>query len=269
MPRNVLLSLYDWAQTAGVSVSATSGGFEAALPAANMLQIQPQRVAQATGASLTFQVALGATRTIGLVHLQNFVVDPAGTIRVQAGSYDSGTVGAWPADSTGAYNALLYAALGRPRVFVFPAAVLASTVTVTITGATTPLQIGYCGACEMWEPPQDIALSWHTTVLDESDVQRVPFGSSFVTLRGKRRRIDFGSNPIDDNSSSSAESNFDLALQLALVNGKSAPVIAVPFPADAENLERRAVWGLFSTDTQFENFLYGLYRTTWQIDQLI
>jgi hypothetical protein len=265
--RHTIISYYDWAQDPGVAISVGAGSFASDRPASNMLTIQG--AAQATGTSITFTVDLGATRLLGLIHLQNLVTDPSGTIRIQAGSYDSGTVSSWPVGAAGLYSSLLYAALGRPRIFIPPAPVLASSVTVTIDAVVSPLQIGYFGACEIWEQPNGMPLSSHLTTFDESDVQRVPFGSSYRRLRGKRRRLSFGSNPIPDQANSAAPSDYSRALEAALINGKSIPVIGVPYPDDIENIERDAVWGLISTDAQFENMLFGLYQTTWQIDQLI
>jgi hypothetical protein len=265
---NVLLSKMDWAQDPGATI--IGGLWLSKLPATNLLKLQPQAVAQAVATSLNFTLDLGATRTIDLVHFQRLVVESGATIRVTAGSYDSGTVSAWPSDAFGTYDPYFFAWLGRQRIFLFPSSQNVSSISVSIAASAAPIQIGFMGACERWEQPKDMEIHFEPKMIDEADIQRLPGGSSYVTLRGKRRALEFGSGPIDDPPASiSSRSNFTQALQLALVNGKSAPVIAIPFPDDTANLERNAVWGLISTDMAFDGFMTAYYHTTWQIEQLI
>jgi len=271
MARKALISTTDWAQDAGASISVSAGAFESLLVASNMLDRRPQLVAQATGTTITFTVALGATRSIGLIHLQNFVADPAGTIRVQAGSYDSGTVNAWATGTSGVYAAALYRALGRPRLFIPPAPVAASSIIVTINAIAAPLRIGFLGACEVWEAPEDLLIGPVTTIIDEADVTQVPYGSTYVTERGKRRRIDFALPPLADPRGSNDDyiDDFAAVFDFVLVAGKSTPVIVARFPDDTDDLERNAVWGLITTDQQFTNRFFGHHDTTFQVTQLI
>ena len=272
MARKALISTTDWAQDSGASISVSVGAFESLLPASNMLDRRPQLVAQATGTSLAFTVALGATRTLGLIHFQNLLTDPTGTIRVQAGSYDSGTVNSWPTDTSGTYASALYSALGRPRIFIPPSPVSASSITVTISAVATPLRIGFFGACEVWEAPDDLLIGSSMTILDGADISQVPFGSTYVTEQGKRRRVDFGLPPLPDTRGSDDDyvDYYSEVFDLVLVNGKSTPVILAPFPDDIDTLERGAVWGLISTDQQFTNAFYGHHNiTAFQITQLI
>jgi hypothetical protein len=72
MARKAIISFYDWAQYPGVIISG--GPFEPEFPAENVLTLQPQKVARGTGSSVSVTVNLGATRTIGLIHLQNLAL---------------------------------------------------------------------------------------------------------------------------------------------------------------------------------------------------
>ncbi len=264
-PRNILISIYDWGQDPGSSISG--GGFEAQLPAENMLKIQPQMVAMASGGSASFSVNLGGTRSIGLIHLQRLITDPGATITVSAGGYSS-TVNAWATDALGVYSGLEFAAIGRQRIFIPPAPVLAGSVDVSISGGGG-LQIGYVGACEVWEPRNNLAFGWRTTYLDESDVQRTPFGSTYVTLRAKRRRLSFGLGALfDDTPYGGDGGEISLARQVMAIAGMSSPIIAVPLPDNVGNVERDAVWGLQSSAPEISNPLFALYNATFQIDQL-
>jgi len=266
-PRNILISIYDWGQDPASSIPG--GSFEPQLPAENMLKIQPQMVAQSTGSSDSFTLNLGGTRSIGLIHLQRLITDPGATITVTAGSY-AATVNAWATDAVGVYSGLEFAALGRPRIFIPPTPVLTSSVNVSISGSVTPLQIGYVGACEVWEPRNNLAPGWKTAYLDESDTPRVPFGSTYVTLRGKRRRLSFGLAALfSDSPYGGNDTEISIARQVMAINGMSSPIIVVPRPDSIGNVEREAVWGLQSNAPELSNPMFPLYDATFQIDQLI
>jgi hypothetical protein len=252
----------DWAQDPNVTISG--GAWEAQLPAVNMLTLQPQLVAQVVGASVSFTVNLGASRSVGLIHLQRLVTDSSGTIEIAAGSYDSGVVNSWATDLAGVYPPLLYAALGRTRIFIPPTPVVTSSVSFMINGVVSPLQIGNIGICEIEELPGDMLIGNVRSVIDESSVDQTPFGSTYVTLRARRRRLDFGVGGL-------SESNGDgVAMSdLSLVNGRSSPVVVAKFPDDTANLERNTIWGLITNDQPFTNSFYGHCDATFQITQLV
>ncbi len=106
---------------------------------------------------------------------------------------------------------------------------------------------------------------------DESDITTIPFGSTYITLRGKRRVIDFAFPPLADANASADGYTDDYAslFDLALIQGKSSPVVIARFPDDVENLERNSVWGLISNTAQFTNRFYGYHDSVFQIKQLI
>lgn len=272
MARNLVVTRFDWGQDAGASVSG--GGWETNAPAKNVLIPRPQLTAVSAGGSASVTVDLGATRSIGLVHLQNLITGPDGTVNVLAGSYDSGIVNAWATDSNGTYDPLEWSALGRPRFFLFPQPVSASSVTVNVTaGSASTLALGFVGACEIWQSPVNMQYNWGYTVIDLADVQRVPFGSTYVVRRPKTRRLNLGIGFLrqggiyglgvnDDNV-------FSQPLALALINGKSSPIAILPLPDDIANLERTSVWGLTSQDQAFSNPFFATWQTAHQIDQLV
>jgi hypothetical protein len=261
MARNFLLSFYDWGQDPGATVS---GGFEARLPGSNMLRPQPQLVAQSTGGSWTLN--LGAQRAIGLVHLQRLVTDPGATISVSWGGYTA-TGNAWATDAAGVYNGVEFAAIGRPRIFISPTPVSASSVDVTISGGGSPLQIGYMGACEVWESPAGFDLGSALSYLDESDAQTVPFGSTYITLRAKRRQLDIGVGFLKDGRPYGDPDQADIVKTLMAMNGFSSPVIGVRYPDDIFGLERDAVWGLFKKG-DLTNSFFATTAASFQIMQL-
>ncbi len=260
--RNVLISRTDWGQDPGASIS---GSFEPRLPGENLLKIQPQLVGQLTGDGFTLN--LGASRPISVVHLQRLIADPGSSISVSWGGYGVTTT-AWASDLNGVYDGLEYSALGRPRIFVSPTP--QDTSTITVSGLSgSPLQVGYIGACEVWEPRYNMAYGWRISYLDESDVTRIPFGSTYVTFRAKRRRLSLGIDWIPDDRVYVGGSNtVPFAQGVMVIAGHSAPVIAIPDPEDTDNLERDAVWGLFSADPEITNPFFGKRAATCQIDQL-
>ncbi len=267
--RKSLISFYDWAQYPGSLINVTSGSFEIDFPAKNMLSIQPQIVARAIGTSVTFTINLPATRVIGLIHLQNLVTDFTGTIHVTAGTYDSGIVNSWATDASGVYSQLLYTALGRPRVFIPDIPVSTDSVTIEINGMIAPLMIGFVGICEVWEMPNDMLAGPITTIIDESNVQNVPFGSTYVVPRATRRKIEFGGPLLQDINALGPIQDFVIAFDLAMMNGRANPVIVSKYPDDINNLERNTIWGLISNDQPFTNRFYGFHDTTFQVTQLV
>ncbi len=264
-PRNLMVSFYDWAQDPNASISG--GSWESQLPPENMLSIQPQRVAQAIGPSVTFTVNLGPVRSIGAVHLQRLVIDAGASINIPG--FTPGFVNAWPTDAAGTYDPLTFGGLGRQRVFIPQAPVPTNLITVTITGSQPPLQIGYVGACEMLELPVNMDYGWKIAVLDESDIQKTPFGSTYVVLRAKRRRLNLGVGFLRQGGiyGTGADQLFP-PFDAAVIAGRSFPILAAPLPDDTDNLERTAVWGLSTTDQEFANPFFATWATTYQIEQL-
>jgi hypothetical protein len=262
MARNAIITAYDWAQDPNVTISG--GSWEVQLPATNMLTLQAQVVAQVVGTGVSFTIDLGASRTIGLIHLQRFITDSTGVIQVTAGSYDSGVVNSWATDNVGTYPPLLYAGLGRPRVFIPPTPVVASSVSFTINGIAAPLQIGYVGICEVLEIPGNMLVGNIRGIIDESSIDQTPFGSTYVTLRAKRRRLDFGVGGLGEDNG-----DFVAMSDLSIVNGRSFPVVVSKFPDDTNNLERNTIWGLMTNDQPFTNSFYGHCDATFQITQMV
>jgi hypothetical protein len=261
MARNFLLSMYDWGQDPNATVS---GSFEAQLPGSNMLKPQPQLVAQSTGGGWTLD--LGQQRNIGLVHFQRLVTDPGATITVSWGGYST-SGNAWATDQNGVYSGLELASIGRPRIFISPVPVAASSVSVSIGGGGSPLQCGYMGACEVWESPGGFSLGSALSYLDESDVQTVPFGSSYITLRAKRRRLDIGVGWLKDGRPYGSDDQADAVKTLMAINGFSSPVIGVRYPDDTFGLERDAVWGLLKKG-DITNSFFATSAASFQIEGL-
>ncbi len=262
MARHAIITSFDHAQLPGVTVSG--GAWKTNLPATNIFKIQPQLVAMADSTSVSFTINLGGTKPIDMVHLQRLVTGVSGTIRVRFGTFDSGSVNSWATDSFGIYPSLLYAALGRPRVFISPTQQSASQVLIDVTAGSGNIQIGYVGVCQALEMPQDMLIGNILTPTDESDVQIIPQGSTYITLRGKRRKLDFGMPPLREDNQ-----DFYNFFDLVVVNGKSSPVVVSKFPDDTFNLERNTIWGSLSTDAQFANAFYAHSNSTYQITQAI
>jgi hypothetical protein len=267
--RYLIVSYYDWGQDPGASI--TGGGFQANAPASNMLIPRPQLTAIATAGSVSFTLDLGATRTIGLIHIQNLIVDLSATISVTAGTYTSTNVPAWANDANGLYPAIEWNALGRPRFFVPPVPVSTNTINISISGSIIPVQIGFLGACEIWQAPINLSYNSQITVEDLSDVTRVPFGSTYVVRRPVVRRLNLAVDFLRQPGiyAGVPDEIFAQPLALAVIQGKSVPSAVVPFPDDTYNLERTSVGGFFTSDGQFSNPFFATWNDTMQIDQLV
>lgn len=124
--------------TAGVSIESYSAdavfsgsGFDANYPAANLGDLtRSTKVGRIPGGSSTITATLAtgpdSVPLVGFVAVVNHTLQPGDTLRVQAGSYDSGVVSAWPGAYVAGYRPV--------RPFIFPEAAT-STVTITVSAA--------------------------------------------------------------------------------------------------------------------------------------
>lgn len=270
MARNILLARRDRAR------SGTYSGGSWAQPLTNLQDINPQKVAVATNtdaASTQFVLDLGAAYTIGLFYFANLNINSSASIRLRAGTdpdpsaannYDTGTVGAWPSDDNGTYSSDEYDALGRPRAFIPSSPPSVRYILVEITSASFAPQLGVFCACEVVEPTINMRPGWNIAIIDESDVRRVPFGSVYVTSHTfRRRRVNFGFDLLP-----TAET-FATLFSLAAAVGRSVPLVVAPDPEDTDNLERQAVYGMFSQEPQFANPFFGYFEHVYSVEQLI
>ncbi len=273
--RRLLISDTDWALT-GVYMD---GIWNAAAPIANIIDHRPQLIAQAYDASLgstQFRVDLGAPRSIGLIYFANLITTVNGIIQVKVATdagittvvYNSGQVSTRPQDASGSYSEAEFLALGRTRVFVPPTPVTGQYIQVVVddSAASPPLQIGTFCACSVYQASLNFGYGWSMTSIDESSVQHVPYGSTYMIRRGKRNRFNFGWPALPENEA------FTQLMRLVRVKGKSTPLIVSLFPDDvspAVGVERSSIYGLFSTDSPISNPFFARYAATLQIDQLI
>ncbi len=184
----------------------------------------------------------------------------------------------WPQDSVaggntvwgdftlnGVYAIKEYQDLGMKRFLIPPSPVSARYIQVDIRDTTNPngIQVGCFGASEVWESPNDFAPAPQITLVDESDVERVPFGSSYVNLRGKRRRFNYGFPALDKDEVLSK------TLGLFLTKGRSEPLIIISYPDEEMSLEKTSVYGLVTNDGVISNPFFGHLSQPIQVDELI
>lgn len=278
MSRRILISDTDWLQP-GHGATASGGSWISGAGLENLSDRRPQVVAAATAAdagSTQFTVDLSAPRAIGLIYFANLITTAAGTIRVRVATdsgftsvvYDSTVVSVRPQDAGGSISEAEFDALGRTRIFVPPAPVTGRYVKVEVvdTAATPPLRIGCFCICSVIEPSHNFKYDWSITPIDQSDITRVPFGSTYVTLRGIKNRIDFGFVFLPENE---AIAQF---LRLLRIKGRSGPLIASLFPDNVSpsfSLERTSVYGTLITDGQLTNPFFQLYNVAMQLEQEI
>ncbi len=284
MARNLLITRRDWAQQ-GTFVA----GYGAwVLPLTQMLDPDPQLVAEAVvnddWNATRFRIDLGAQHTCGVIWFANLRTTRLGLIQVTASlnsdmsspTYDSGLIPSWPQDSvsgdytpwgewtvSGVYSGEEYGALGMPRFFVPTAAVEARYIHVQIKDvtATEPLKIGCFGVSEVYEFGRNFAFDWGVTTLDDSEIATVPFGSTKVTDRGRRRRINMGFDLVDETEF------WSKSFGLSLYKGRAMPLVVIPFPEETAQLEKQGLYGGFSDDGKLRNPFLGVYAMSLQFDQ--
>jgi hypothetical protein len=258
----------------------------------NMLDVRPQVVAESVEnrdwSATQFSMDLGAIRRVGLIYLINLRCTSLGVLEVSAGMDSSFTSNnyhtvttCWPPDEADPfdYNAWHELALthvympdeheklGYPRILIPPAAFDCRYIRVEIRDSTadSPIQIGCFGACEVWEAPINFEFGWSITMLDNSDVQSVPWGTVQVQERGIRRRLNVGFQANDENDF------WVRPFGVSLIKGKSSHLVAAPL-SDAEftpRFEKAAVYGLISSESQLSNPFIGYWALPFQVDQSI
>lgn len=285
MARNFLMTRRNWATQPGAYFY--SGAWNGM---ANLLDPRPQVVASAFDnfdwSATQWSMDLGAVRKVGLIYIVNLRTTPLGVVEVSAG-LDGGfgtnnfhtITSAWPPDEaapfqpnawgelglTHVYLPEEHEALGYPRMFVPPAVIDCRYVRVQIRDSTNtqPIQVGCFGICETWEAPINFEFGWSIAPMDESDVQRVAWGTSSVTKRGNRRRLNVGFQAIDENDF------WVRPFGVNLYKGRSEPLVAAPLPEYAPRLEKSAVYGMFNTQGQLSNPFIGYWALPFQVDQEI
>ncbi len=273
--RKIIFSDHDWAKTGSFS----GGSWINQAPLSNLIDIRPQNVAQATDnteASTQFIIDLTTDLSVGIIYFSNLFTDVACTMQVKVATdsgitslvYDSGSVNAWASDGDGVLDEDEVIALGRIRVFILPAPVVGRYVQVLFsqTSATTPLRIGCLNICSVFEPEYPAEVGGSFSVIDESSIDRVLYGSSFVIRRGIRNRLNIGLPAVIRGEA------FKDLLRLARIRGKSKPLNVCIFPDDFSpslGLERFSIFGLMNNDNLISNPHFGIYSQAFSIDQLI
>jgi hypothetical protein len=144
-----------------------------------------------------------------------------------------------------------------------------------VTGANA--QIGYVGVCSIWQAAVNMSYGWSISVIDLSDVQRTPFGSTYVTRRGVVRRINVGIDFLRQPGiygEGATDEIFAMdtgGLGTGVVQGQgNMPVAVVPFPdADMPTITRTSVAGWGSSQQQFTNPFFATWQATFQVDQML
>ena len=264
-----------------------------ATPLENMLDMNPQVVARCVDnrdpSAPIFAGDLGTQRLVGLLGFAGLRATSMGLMRLQVGldptfavnTFDTGTVSTWPVDATageydawgrwtlsGVYQEDEYLALGMPRVFLPTSRVWMQYFRVQFIDpcARDPLSIGVFTAADIWEPAVNFKYDWDYTPVDESDITRVPRGSSFVDERGIRRKLNIGFDQLDEDTGEPWARAFGTMLR----TGRSVPMWVIPFSDTGQitRWEKAAVYGLISVDSVLSNPFVGRYAMPVTIDQL-
>jgi len=287
MARNFLMTRRNWAvEPDAYFYSGIWAGM------ANMLDPRPQVCAEAYDnmdwSATQWSMDLGATRQVGLIYIINLRTSPLAVLEVSAGMDPGFTTNnyytlttAWPPDEAEPFEPNAWGELGLThvylpdeqrelgyqRIFVPPAVIDCRYVRVRIMDSTNidPIQVGCFGICEVWEAPINFEFGWSIVPMDESDIQRVPWGTTTVERRGKRRRLNVGFQALDENDF------WVRPFGVALIKGRSEPLVCAPLPAVEQigRLEKSAVYGMVNTDSQLSNPFIGYWAIPFQVDQEI
>jgi hypothetical protein len=122
----------------------------------------------------------------------------------------------------------------------------------------------------IWQAPTGMGFGWGITIKDPSKLDRVTFGSPYVTAIQTLRVLNMGFPFLLPGGVYAGQQDqvFAGAFPAAIINGRKRPTVGIPFPDDADNIERQSVLGYATADQQFTNPNFPTWNTTFQIEQM-
>ena len=267
----------------------SGGSWESGLPAGNLANRQPSRVARSTSeaASATQLVLdIGEARPIAFIGLLRHNLTQKGKWRITVSDdagfptllYDSGSVDIWPAITPfgiglwgefqwgGKLDPLLVDTYGIDGLHVLDSSVRARYVKVELideTNSSGYLEAGRLIIAPAWQPTINPQYGWSIEQVDESRSVRSSGGQTYVDQRPKFRRLSFALEHLE------ADEMFGNAYELERLKGKGGDVLVVLDPDDSKHRHRHSVYGLLADTTPVSNPYYGRFAKEFVVEELI
>lgn len=247
------------------------GTIAAGLPAANLQDMQPGKVARWESlATIAVRIDLVAAYGINLVALGPHNGSADAEWRIRAGDsegdadsgagYDSMQVSMWPATGrpSGYDGARLWSLHWIPaqsfrywRIDVFDS-----------LNAAGLFDAGRLIVDAAWQPTKNVRYGWGVGWDDPSEIVRAVGGQKWPLARNRSRILEFSLG-----SMSEAEMMAN-AYEIARLRGKAKDVLVIRDPAATTHLHRQMVQGLLADLPSLVNRTFGLYETNYRIEEL-
>lgn len=281
----VLIAYRNHADAAAIA----GGGWTAELPAANLADRQPSRVARTLSASpadSTVDLDFGTAKPVRFVALIRHNLTQAGRWRLRlaadpgfaAALHDSGWTAIWPAVTPfgvgvwgefhwgGRLPAEEAATYGIAAIHVLPVPVLARHLRLELADPGHPdgfLQAGRLVAGPAWQPRVNLQYGWSIEQVDDSRTVRSRGGQRYVDVQPKFRRLRFAFDYLE------RDEVFGQAYELERLKGVAGDLMVMVDPDDLQHRHRHTVYGVLSETAAIANPVLGRFAKSFTIDELL
>ncbi len=271
-----------------VAAVFSGGAWTAALPAENLADRQPSKVARSatsdpgdTVVDLDFGTA-GPVRLVALIR-HNLTQSGRWRLRLSAGpfdapAYDSGWTAIWPAVTPfgvgvwgefhwgGRLSAGEAATYGIAAIHVLAVPVIARHLRLELADPGHPdgyLQAGRLVAGPAWEPRVNLQYGWSIEQVDDSRTVRSRGGQRYVDVQPKYRRLRFGFDYLE------RDEVFGQAYELERLKGVGGDLMVMVDPDDLQHRHRHTVYGVLTETAPIGNPVHGRFAKTFTLEELL
>lgn len=282
---SVLIAYRNYVDAATIS----GGGWSSGLPAANLADRQPSKVARTSGldqSQTTLTIDLHQTAPIRFVALVRHNLTQTGTWRIRLGDdtamtdplHDTTAIAIWPTavpfgvGSWGEFNwggrfgAAEAETYGIQAIHVIPSAVRARYVRIDLDDADNPfgyLQAGRLVVGPAWQPSINFQHGWSVEQVDESNVKRSRGGQVYVNTRPKYRRLQFRIDHLEK------DEMFGHAYEMERIKGRGGDIMVIADPDDVTHAHRLTLYGTLAESAPITNNQPGRYVRRFVVDELL
>lgn len=267
----------------------TGGAWSATLPANNLADRQPSKVARTLGTEAggtTVTLDFGASKPVRFVALIHHNLTQSGRWRIRLGQdptltapvHDTGKIDIWPAvvpfgvgawgefNWGGRFGAEDVSTYGAQAIHTIPEAVRARYLAIDLDDTANPagfLQAGRLVAGPAWQPSVNLQYGWSIEQVDESEIRRSRGGQAFVNARPRYRRIRFTIDHLEK------DEMFGHAYELQRLKGKGGDIMVMADPDDVTHAHRHTLYGALAETAPIINGQPGRYSRRFVVDELV
>jgi hypothetical protein len=271
------------------AAALTGGSWTEGLPAANLADRQPSKVARTVGldpSQTTVTLDFGTSVPVRFIALVRHNLTQSGLWRLRLGDdasfvtvlYDTGPIEVWPAPipfGVGSWGEFLWggkldaaeaATYGAQAVHTLATAVRARYLRIDLTDVGNTdgyLQAGRLVAGPAWQPSVNFQYGWTIEQVDESEIRRSRGGQAYVNAKPKYRRLAFTIDHLGK------DEIFGHAYELERLKGKGGDLMVIADPDDATHAHRHTIYGALAESAPITNTTFGRYRRRFVVDELL